>query len=208
MQWLGMELTFFFSSLLEQYIFLQNTTFCKHFIWQYHIRFFFFPRCHGLSFLFHVDFYIQENLNYGIFICSISKIINISHVILQNFRIVEICLLSETILGEVTFPFCLKMPVYWLFLILNRNKFQCVTVEKKLCFPNSFSFHLSIVNRCPSIHTSFQPYSSSSFFSVFTSLHLATRMLPDNSIYSSMELIFYQQNIHQRLGDQSCYSEL
>lgn len=79
------------------------------------------------------------------------------------------------------------------FPILDGSKFKCVTVEQKFCFLNSFSFHLSILNHCPSIHRIFQPYSSSSFCSMFTPLHLATRMLLNISIYPSMELIFYQQ---------------
>lgn len=139
------------------------------------------------------------------------------HIALQSFKSIELCLSfwDDCVgwRGEGIFH-CGARPHLHLVKkcqhsdffspILDGNKSQCVTVEQKFCFPNSFHFHLSIVNHCPSIHTIFQPYFSSSFLSVFTSLHLAARMLLDISIYPSMELIFHQQNIHQRLGGQSC----
>lgn len=131
---------------------------------------------------------------------SVTKITHILHVTLQNFKI---AFFSKIIEEACDISIFLKNAHTDFFPIPDGNKFQCVTVEQKFYFPNSFSFHLSIVNHCPSIHTIFQPYSSSSFFSVFTSLHLATRMLVDISIYPSMEQIFYQQNSHRRLGDQS-----
>lgn len=132
---------------------------------------------------------------------------NVFYATLQNFKIVEMSCVWNYFRGSnisILLKNACVLPFFSFWMETNSSTSQL----KRNCFPNSFRFHLSIVNHCPSIHTSFQPYSSSSFLSVFMSLHLATRMLPDNSIYPSTELIFYQQNIHQRLGDQSCYPDL